>query len=110
MKLPAVQRPVQGELSFGPSPMAINYPGMMRASLKTADALVLPEMDRAVITRITSTGIVIHGVEIIARRPSRKSAVDQYRQTWWCQVLTAEVRCDLEDNIDLIWPMSMDGP
>jgi hypothetical protein len=60
------------------------------ARLTPADgeADLIPELLGARVQRITKNGIVISGLEVIARRSSSKSGADRYSQTWWCRVHT----------------------
>lgn len=51
--------------------------------------LLLPELLAARVERITRSGIVIAGTEIVPRRGTAKSSADRYPQTWWCLVHTA---------------------
>lgn len=57
--------------------------------------LLIPELLPARVERITRTGIVIAGTEVIPRRASAKSSADRYPQTWWCLVGTDSLSVDL---------------
>jgi hypothetical protein len=57
----------------------------LRAELHATDERsLLPVMGFAQVTKITERGIVITGLEMIAK--GRKGPVDRNRQTWWCKV------------------------
>lgn len=63
----------------------------MRAQLMVESAggvQALPELLHARVMRITLNGIVITGMEYIARSTHSKSNVARHRQTWWCLVHT----------------------
>jgi len=54
----------------------------------SGEALALPSLECASVKRITASGIVISGTEIVARRSGVKASADYWQQTWWCLVPT----------------------
>ncbi len=87
VKLPRPKPAVAGQLSLQPHAAYRSDPGALLAKLMhdvTSDAL--PPLHKAVVRRITPSGLLIAGVEVIARRAAAKSSEDHYRQTWWCLV------------------------
>lgn len=85
-RLPDPLLPVTGELCIYPHGSMWRNTKKLRAELRVNDETVVPPLLYAWVIRITTSGIVITGTEYIARRPQSKSAVDSYRQTWWCKV------------------------
>jgi hypothetical protein len=57
----------------------------LRAELHATDGhSLLPVLDFGQVIKIIERGIVITGLEMIAK--GRKGPVDRNRQTWWCKV------------------------
>jgi hypothetical protein len=85
MRLPRPQQAVHGRLTLG------RWHDGLKATLlhESSDTmLALPELHWAHVDRITTSGIIISGSEIVPRRTNNKANVDYYRQTWWCLVHT----------------------
>lgn len=58
---------------------------VMAAQLRMGERYVIPILDRACIRDLALNGrLLISGIEVIPRRQTIKSAVDQYPQTWLC--------------------------
>ncbi len=96
LRLPHPMRGVHGHLHLVADP----YRQLgLRARLtdeNRPDALVLPELLDASVRRISRSGIVITGLEVVPRRPNRKANADRYAQTWWCLVHTLWVAESLD--------------
>ena len=78
---------VQGELEVGL--WRLRFGRELAAKLMSPEdpgTMLLPELLSARVQRITHSGIVIVGTEIVPRRDSRKSSADRYPQGWWCLV------------------------
>ena len=74
----------------------------LQARLLDGDRDVLPPLQKAVITRVSRNGMVIHGEELASRKPSSiKTRVSTYRQTWW-----ALVQCEAPGGIDVLEEMA----
>jgi hypothetical protein len=65
-----------------------------KAQLLNGEALALPSLERAAVRRITASGIVIAGTEIVSRRRGIKASADYWPQTWWCLVPTVSLAAD----------------
>jgi hypothetical protein len=90
LKLPRPKHPAQGHLLVGVD--EISYRTKLRARLVDEKGTeVLPALLDAQLVKVTGNGIVLRGIEVIARRMTRKSATDHYMQTWWVMVHTAEM-------------------
>ena len=71
----------------------------MRArQLRVGSVQQMPDLIHARVCRITGAGVVVTGIEIIARRDSTKSSVDRFPQTWWCLVFTEPVVMNLSED------------
>jgi hypothetical protein len=85
MRLPRPQQAVHGRLRLA------RWHDGLKATLwhESSDTvLVLPELHWAHVDRITTSGIMISGHEIVPRRANNKANADYHRQTWWCLVHT----------------------
>ena len=91
VRLPRPGKPVDGCVTLSPARSAA-HPGALLARLATNDtpgaATLLPSLHHATVQRITNSGIVITGIELIARGHHSKANVSRYRQTWWVMVHT----------------------
>lgn len=59
---------------------------------------VLPPLHKASVTRVTRNGMVIHGMEMVSRKPeSIKAKVSTYLQTWWVLVV-----CEEPNGVDVL--------
>lgn len=103
LRLPRPKEPVLGNLV-----LADESKGDLRgltARLVEATSDMLPPLRDALVTRISTNGLVIKGIEMSSRVPgSIKVRVDTYRQTWWVAVWTEEMfsAYESEDPLDAI--------
>lgn len=51
----------------------------------------VPVMIDAVVIKITESGMVLRGTEIVPRNSSSKANVEHYPQTWWCRLLPGKM-------------------
>jgi hypothetical protein len=77
-----------------------------RATLKAQllsdqGALLLPTLNGAQVRRITESGIVITGTEVIPRRSGAKASADFWPQTWWCLIITAGLGAEILGEMTL---------
>lgn len=86
--------PVEGNLVLFKCDDGTNRLFRIRATLRGPDGNALvPMLEFAVVERITDhAGIVIRGTELVCRGTSIKSRVEQYPQTWWCEIAEIERR------------------
>lgn len=91
MRLPRPKQGVQGWLTLNPWRDGYQKPELKATLTFGSDgsAMVIPELHYAQVRKITGSGLVIRGVEVVPRRNTRKSSVDSYAQTWWCLVHTS---------------------
>jgi hypothetical protein len=96
IKLPRLSSPQSGDVQLAKIDRGdLRY---LQARLLDGDRDVLPPLHKAVITRVSSNGMVIHGEEMASRKPSSiKTRVSSYRQTWW-----ALVQCATPSGIDML--------
>jgi hypothetical protein len=96
IKLPRPSSPQSGDVQLAKIDRRdLRY---LQARLLDGDLDVLPPLHKAVITRVSNNGMVIHGEEMASRKPSStKTRVSSYRQTWW-----ALVQCEAPSGIDLL--------
>lgn len=91
VRLPRPGKPVDGCLQLAPAP-TVAHPGALQARLTASEepgaTTLLPALHYATVQRITSNGIVIAGLELIARGHHSKANVARHRQTWWVMVHT----------------------
>ena len=97
VRLPRPARPISGNLTLAPTP----HPNGTRllASLvlePTSTTALLPPLHAARVGPITASGIVIQGVELIARSSHSKANVERFAQTWWCLVHTSNLAALLD--------------
>jgi hypothetical protein len=88
LRLPAPTPGVHGHLQLGL--WRIRHTRQLAATLVASPdstTLLIPTLLAARVERITRSGIVIAGTEVIPRRASAKSSADRYSQTWWCLVI-----------------------
>ncbi len=79
-----VGHPVIGDLVLFKWEDGTNRLYRLRAELHAPDGRsVLPVLDFAQVVKITERGIVINGLEMIAK--GRKGPIDRQKQTWWCK-------------------------
>ncbi len=79
-----VGHPVIGDLVLSKWDDGTNRLYRLRAELHDSDGRsVLPVLDFAQVVKITERGIVINGLEMIAK--GRKGPIDRQKQTWWCK-------------------------
>ncbi|OYQ41116.1 hypothetical protein CHU94_08380 [Rhodoferax sp. TH121] len=45
----------------------------------------------AVVVKITESGMVVMGTEVVPRNESSKANVEYYVQTWWCRLLPGKM-------------------
>lgn len=99
VRLPRPAGPVAGRLVLDKYRDGYMQPRLVaKLTVDQSTLLVLPELHQARVLRITTNGIVITGSELIARRGTRKSSVDYFRQTWWCLIHTV----GLADALDVL--------
>jgi len=89
VKLPRPQQAVPGNLLLTKG-MGSDGRQTFKAQLlgDSSGALALPSLERATVRRISGSGIVITGTEIVPRRHGSKASSDIWPQTWWCLVPT----------------------
>lgn len=93
IKLPRPLQSVPGSLLLTRGVGSDGRP-TFKAQLLNGEALALPSLERAGVRRITASGIVIAGTEIVARRRGVKASADYWPQTWWCLVPTVSLAAD----------------
>ena len=82
--------PVPGELNLRRWMDGLGRNSMrLRAELhRPSGDSAIPVMIDALVVKITESGIIVMGTELVPRGSKSKSNVEYYKQTWWCRVLT----------------------
>ena len=102
VRLPRPDQPTFGQLVLAPFSQGDRT--WLRAQVVDGTRDMLPPLHQATVKRITKHGIVIRGVETLARSGSPKSSSSQHPQTWWVMVWTGHAidEMDGEDPLDHI--------
>jgi len=103
VRLPRPTTPASGMLSM--RPIERGREQHLQAELRTSDHAtytVVPVLYQARVRRITANGLVITGVEEVARGTHPKANVERFKQTWWVLVHTvgALAAVGLDDAMD----------
>ena len=75
--------PIAGELLFKER---LARSGIYFATLlvDNAGTYGLPPLDRAALRKVSPSGFMLFGKEVLTRSPSIKSSAEYWPQVWWC--------------------------
>jgi hypothetical protein len=82
--------PIKGELTLEKWRDGSNGQGVRLIANLTGPnrKAAAPNLVDAVVVKITASGMVVMGTEVVARNPdSSKSNFERYQQVWWCRLL-----------------------
>jgi len=100
IKLPRPESPRYGNVLLAKVDRGDNK--ILQARLVDGSQDLLPPLFGALVTRVTTNGMVIQGMEMSSRVPgSSKAKVSTHRQTWWVMVM-----CNTVEGVDVLDEMA----